>query len=75
MARRVDLQLYKKPRALDGQEIKSLYKSLYGLRKSMGQADGVSKLKAKARMLEPVLQVHSVVHLNVPQRGRNLNWP
>ena len=41
----------------------------------MGQADGVSKLKAKARMLEPVLQVHSVVYLNVPQRGGNLNWP
>ena len=32
---------------------KSLYKSLYELRKSMRQAEiGVNKLKAKARMLD-----------------------
>lgn len=54
---------------------KSLYESLYELRKSMRQADGVNKLKAKARMLESVLQGHSVAYLNVPQKGGNVNWP
>ena len=54
---------------------KSLYESLYELRKSMRQADGVNKLKAKARMLDSVLQGHSVAYLNVPQKGGNVNWP
>ena len=34
---------------------------------------GLISLKAKARMLESVLQGHRVAYLNVPQKGGNVN--